>query len=84
MNKILVVDDDKSIQILYAEELAEEGYDTITCGDGSLLLDLIEEEKPNLIEMDIRLGEHNGLDLLQDVRNTYYNLLVILCAAHPT
>jgi DNA-binding response OmpR family regulator len=83
MNKILVVDNDESIQMLYAEELTEEGYDVITCGDGCQLLDLIEKEKPDLIVMDIRLGEHNGLDLLQHVRNTYYNLPVILCTAYP-
>jgi two-component system response regulator (stage 0 sporulation protein F) len=83
MNKIIVVDDDESIQMLYAEELTEEGYDVIICGDGSRLLDLVEQEKPDLIVMDIRLGEHNGLDLLQDVRNTYYNLPVILCTAYP-
>jgi len=83
MNKILIVEDEKSIQMLYAEELAEEGYEVITCGDGSRLLDLIELEKPGLVVMDIRLGEHNGLDLLQDVRNTHYNLPVILCTAYP-
>jgi two-component system response regulator (stage 0 sporulation protein F) len=83
MNKIMAVDDDESIQMLYAEELTEEGYDVIICGDGSRLLDLVEQEKPDLIVMDIRLGEHNGLDLLQDVRNTYYNLPVILCTAYP-
>ena len=83
MNKIIVVDDDKSIQMLYAEELTGEGYDVITRGDGCGLLDLIEQEKPELIVMDIRLGEQSGLDLLQDVRNTYYNLPVILCTAYP-
>ena len=84
MNKILIVDDDKSIQMLYAEELTEEGYDVITCGDGSRLMDLIGQERPELIVLDIRLGELNGLDLLQDVRNTYNDLPVILCTAYPT
>ena len=82
MSKILIVDDDEPIQILYTDELTEEGYDVITTGDGVGLLGLIEEAQPNLVVLDIRLGETNGLDLLQDIRNTYYELPVILCSAY--
>ena len=84
MNKILIVDDEEAIQIVYAEELTEEGYEVIATGDGSRLLELIEQERPDLIVLDIRLGEYDGLDLLQDIRNTYYNLPVILCTAYST
>ena len=83
MNKILVVDDEVSIQILYSDELTEEGYEVITCGDGSRLMALIEQEGPDIVVMDIKLGKYNGLDLLQDIRNTYYDLAVILCTAYP-
>ena len=82
MNKILIVDDDVPIQILYADELTEEGYDVITTGDGVGLLGLIEEARPDVVVLDIRLGESNGLDLLQDIRNNYYELPVILCSAY--
>jgi DNA-binding response OmpR family regulator len=82
MNKILIVDDDVAIQILYADELTEEGYEVITTGDGVGLLGLIEEVQPDLVVLDIRLGEFNGLDLLQDIRNTHYELPVILCSAY--
>jgi len=84
MNRILIVDDEESIQILYDNELTEEGYDVITSGDGSQLIELIEQKRPDLIVLDIRLGKNNGLDLLQDIRNTYYNLPVILCTAYST
>ena len=33
--------------------------------------------------MDIRLGAHNGLDLLQGIRNTFYGLPIVLCSAYP-
>ena len=81
--KILVMDDDESIQILYSDELTEEGYEVFTSNDGSNLMALIEETKPDLIVLDIRLGQHDGLDLLQVVRNTHYNLPVILCTVYP-
>lgn len=82
MNKILIVDDDVPIQILYADELTEEGYEVIATGDGLGLLGLIEGAQPDLVVLDVRLGEINGLDLLQDIRNNYYELPVILCTAY--
>jgi DNA-binding response OmpR family regulator len=84
MNKILVVDDEKSMQILYADELAEEGYQVITHGQGTGLMDLIDRERPDLVLLDVRLGKENGLDLLQDIRNAFYDLPVILCTAYST
>jgi two-component system response regulator (stage 0 sporulation protein F) len=82
MNKVLIVDDEVPIQILYTDELTEEGYEVITTGDGGGLLGLIEEARPDIVVLDIRLGAFNGLDLLQDIRNTYYELPVILCSAY--
>ena len=84
MKRILIADDDESIQMLYAEEFTEEGYEVITCGDGSQLVDLIGQKRPDLIVMDIRLGKYSGLDLLQDIRNKDYNQPIILCTAYPT
>jgi DNA-binding response OmpR family regulator len=82
MNKILIIDDDLAIRTLYSEELADEGYNVVTTADVSQVMALIEDERPDLIVMDIRLGQCNGLDLLQDIRNTYYQLPVILCTAY--
>jgi DNA-binding response OmpR family regulator len=81
--KILVVDDDEAIRMLYAEELEEEGYDVIMWGEACRLMELIAEESPDLVVMDIKLGQSSGLDLLQDIRNTYYQLPVILCTGYP-
>jgi DNA-binding response OmpR family regulator len=82
MDKILIVEDEEPIRILYSDELAEAGYKVITCGEGSRVMELIEQESPDVVVLDIRLGKYNGLDLLQDIRNTYYNLPVILCTAY--
>ena len=84
MAKILIVDDEEHIRFLYSEELADEGYDVITADSGDGLLELIEKEKPNLVILDIKMVDYNGLDLLQDIRNKYYDLPVILCTAYDT
>jgi DNA-binding response OmpR family regulator len=84
MNKILVVDDDQGIRMLYADELTDEGYNVVTCGDGSRLMEFIKEERPDLVVMDMKLGKHDGVDLLQDMRNAFDRLPVILCTAYPS
>mgnify|MGYP000896892203 FL=1 len=82
MSKILVVDDEKHIRLLYAEELEEEGYDVATASDGIGILERIEKEEPDVVILDIKMVSSNGLDVLQEFRNKYYNLPVILCSAY--
>ena len=84
MAKILVVDDEEHIRFLYSEELTEVGYEVITADSGYKLLERIEEEKPDLVVLDIKMLDYNGLDLLQDIRNKFYNLPVVLCTAYDT
>lgn len=84
MAKILIVDDEEHIRFLYSEELSDEGYEVITADSGYQLLERIEKEKPDLVVLDIKMVDYNGLDLLQDIRNKYYDLPVILCTAYDT
>jgi DNA-binding response OmpR family regulator len=49
MAKILVVDDEEHIRLLYSEELKEEGYDVITAEGGHGLLGRIESDEPDLV-----------------------------------
>ena len=82
MNKILVVESEESIRTLYANELAEEGYDVITSNDGSHLMELIAQKKPDLVVLDVWLSDYGGLDLFHNIQRTYYNLPVILCTVY--
>jgi DNA-binding response OmpR family regulator len=84
MPKILVVDDQEHIRLLYSEELNEAGYEVITAEGGYKLLETIEEEKPDLVILDIKMADYNGLDLLQDIRNHFYDLPVILATAYDS
>ena len=84
MAKILIVDDEEHIRFLYSEELTEAGYEVITAESGYQLLEKIEDEKPDLVVLDIKMIDYNGLDLLQDIRNKFYNLPVVLCTAYDT
>ena len=82
MPKILVVDDEEPIRLLYEEELTDEGYEVVTADSGQGLLERIAQERPDLIILDIKLADSDGLDLLQEIRNRHYDLPVILCSAY--
>ena len=82
MPKILVVDDEEPIRLLYEEELTDEGYEVVTAASGQGLLERIAQERPDLIILDIKLADSDGLDLLQEIRNRHYDLPVILCSAY--
>ena len=84
MAKILIVDDEEHIRYLYSEELSESGYEVITADSGYQLMERIEDEKPDLIVLDIKMVGYDGLDLLQDIRNRFYDLPVVLCTAYDT
>lgn len=84
MHKILIVDDEEGIRMLYSMELQDEGYDVITLPDGNGLLEVIETENPDCVIMDIKMKEFSGLDLLQQVRKRHYNLPVILNSAYSS
>lgn len=84
MAKIMVVDDEEHIRLLYSEELKEEGYDVVTADSGHKLLEKIEAEGPDLVVLDIKMADFNGLDLLQDIRLKFYDLPVILSTAYDT
>jgi DNA-binding response OmpR family regulator len=84
MPKILVVDDEKSIRALCAEELSEEGYEVITTGDGKEVMKLVSTERPDAVVLDIRMEDCDGLDLLQELRNAYPDLPIILNTAYDS
>ena len=84
MKKILIVDDEEVIRMLYGEELEEEGYSVITAGSGHGLMEMVGREKPDLVILDIKMAEHDGLDLLQDIRKDFYDIPVILCSAYSS
>ncbi len=84
MKRILIADDEEALQRLYKEEFEEEGYEVLLAGNGKEVISLLEdpEHLPDLIVMDIRMPEMNGIDTLRIIKEKYPHLPVILCSAY--
>lgn len=83
MNTILHIDDNDAIRLLYEDELTEEGYEVIGVSSCEDIFDRITMFRPNIIVFEPELPEVDGLEILQMIRNTNYNLPVIICTAYP-
>ncbi len=84
MAKILIVDDEEGIRMLYKMELEDDGYEVITLPDGKELMEVVDRERPDCLVLDIKMKDYNGLDLLQQIRKRYYDLPVILNSAYSS
>jgi CheY-like chemotaxis protein len=71
MTKVLLVDDDNNMLSLLRTLLEIEGYHVVSFNgvDPNQLISLMDQEKPDVILMDVHIHQINGLDLLHRLRN---------------
>jgi two-component system cell cycle response regulator DivK len=61
--KVMIVEDNELNMKLFDDLLGAHGYDTIKTRDGTKVMDLARQHRPDLIVMDIQLPEVSGLDV---------------------
>jgi DNA-binding response OmpR family regulator len=71
MVKVLLADDDFTMVSLLKTLLGMEGYQVTTLWDKKGdILDNIRNEKPDILLIDIFLGDRNGMDIVRQIRET--------------
>jgi CheY-like chemotaxis protein len=83
MKKILVVEDEEGLRLLYEEELAAEGYEVLTARNGREALQKLEEEKPDLIVLDIVMPVMDGMEALSRIVGKDRKIPIILNTSYP-
>jgi DNA-binding response OmpR family regulator len=82
LKKILVVDDEDNIRLLYQEELRDAGYEVMLAGDAEEALKKIEENPPDLITLDVKMPGMSGIEFLKKLKESQNDIPVILCSAY--
>lgn len=68
--KILIVDNDSELQFLLVQILTDADYETYSLFRGELLMETIEQFAPNLILLDVKMGDLDGRTLCKHVKET--------------
>lgn len=82
MKKLLLVDDEESIQLVYREEFEDEGYQVISALNGADGLAKFKEEEPDLVILDIQMPGMNGVEVLRQMKMLKATVPVILSSAY--
>jgi CheY-like chemotaxis protein len=75
---ILVVDDEEIMRNLLDKMLSLEGYNILTAVDGQDALDVVANEKVDLVVTDMKMPRMDGFELLKNLRNNYPDIGVVI------
>jgi len=86
MAKILIVDDSPTVVTVLSKFLTDQGYDCITAGDGAAGFACAKEQRPDLILMDVVMGEHNGFQACRRLKRdtTTKHIPVVIVSSKNT
>jgi putative nucleotidyltransferase with HDIG domain len=84
MNRVLVIDDEKSWRVTLCEFLSREGYATDQASEPDQALALIDENEYDVIVTDITMPHESGLELIGRIRERSDASQIVLMTGEPT
>ena len=81
---VLVVDDEENFLTLLHWFLTQRGYQVVTASSAPQALSHVDGRVFDVALLDIRLGNSNGLDLLEELRQRMPDIKVFMMTAYPT
>ena len=84
LGTVLLVDDDPDVQEVLRDRLESLGYRAVPALTGKQGLQLLEEETPQMVFLDIELPDMNGLEALKGIRKRQNDIAVVIITAYGT
>ena len=84
MYTILVVEDEANQRMLYRMELEDDGYRVIEAGTGREALQKAGDGQPDLVVLDLRMPDIDGIEVLERLMDLNPRLPVIIHSAYET
>ncbi|MEO0282407.1 MAG: response regulator [candidate division WOR-3 bacterium] len=82
MKRILIVDDDESIRMIFKKVLENSGYEVETASSGIYALSILEKEKFDVYIIDLKMPEMDGITLLEEIKKRGYEGIPIILTAY--
>jgi len=82
VGKILIVDDELFMRSILTKVIKSAGFETIGAENGREAISLFKKYDPDLVLLDYRLPDTNGLKVLKELKKLNANILVIMLTAH--
>ncbi|HTA21326.1 MAG TPA: response regulator, partial [Polyangia bacterium] len=79
---VLIADDEPLIRQSIRGVLVQEGYDVVLAASGAEAWSRFREDKPDIVVLDLVLGDADGLELLRRVRAEAPDTKVVIMSAH--
>jgi len=83
-SRILVVDDERKIQLVLEKLLKGRGYEVGAADGGRSALEAVAEEPPDLVLLDLRMPGMDGMETLRSLRGAGYAGKIIIMTAYGT
>jgi DNA-binding response OmpR family regulator len=77
MTKIVLIDDDNDLRDMVKHLLEREEYQVYATGDGNLGIKYVREEKPALLITDILMPDKEGLEIINELRQSGSDLKIL-------
>ena len=80
MERILIADDEALMRQLVADFLRPEGYEVLEAVDGKQALDIFNEQKPDLVLLDVMMPGYDGWTVCREIRRTSTVPIIMITA----
>jgi two-component system, NtrC family, response regulator AtoC len=79
---ILIVDDEESIRFSFSEAFKGDGYHVLEAANTTDCMEMVREHAPDLVLLDLKLPDGNGIDLLRRIKELHSHIVVIMITGH--
>src|SRR6185369_7410663 len=83
-NKILLIDDTEQLRSLLGENFRTRGFEVIEAADGTTVKSLFPGPQPDVVLLDLKLPDADGLDLLSALKRNWPETEVIVLSGYGT
>ena len=76
--KIVLCDDDTGIRSMLARHLEDEGYRVFEAIDGRMCLDMVANNNPEAILLDLKMPDMDGMQVIRQLKNLNSNIPILV------